>query len=276
MRYYSLFLLVALTVGFCIWQQQKPTVNMRDMAKAQLNTGIKWNDSLMKHLPKNLDTTIVVKDIHGTPLKFAQYIAPVFNHEALIYQDRGTWRLYRLTESANDSLRKEVNPVATAERWSAYRDADTISSWKVKLNNLATTLAQADYILVLKSQRKMLVQRKGKTLKTFPINMGWAPIGNKEKEGDGKTPEGIYHLDIKYERKDKFYKSFWISYPNEEDKRIAKSRGFKPGSGVSIHGTTPGKTKAKDWTAGCIALQNADIDTLFAHVAEGTLIEIRK
>lgn len=276
MRYYSLLLLVALTVAFCIWQQQQTPVNNNDIIKAKRNTGVKWHDSLMRHLPKELDTSIIVKDHHGTPLKFAQYIKPVFNHEALIYQDRGVWRLYRLTESAQDSLRKEDYAVATSERWSASRDADTISDWKVKLHHLAATLAQADYILVLKSERKMLIQRKGKTMKTFHINMGWAPVGDKEREGDGKTPEGIYHLDIKYERRDKFYKSFWISYPNENDKKIAKSKGLKPGSGVSIHGTTPGKTKAKDWTAGCIALQNIDMDSLFAHVAEGTLIEIRK
>lgn len=279
MRYYSLFLLVGLVVCFCVWQQTKdPELAPSAMAltKEQKNTGVKWNDSLMKQLPKGIDTSIIVKDLNGTPLKFAQYVKPVFNHEAIIYQDRGEWRLHRLTEGSQDSLRKDDYAVASSERWDAYRNPDTVTDWRVKLNVIAHTLSQADYVLVLKEQRKMLIKRKGQLVKTFNINMGWAPVGHKEKEGDGKTPEGLYHLDRKYDRSDKFYKSYWISYPSIKERAAAKRKGIAPGFGVSIHGTTPGKTKAKDWTAGCIALQNKDMDTLFAYIAEGTLIEIRK
>ncbi|KQB99996.1 murein L,D-transpeptidase family protein [Pedobacter sp. Hv1] len=279
MRYYSLLLLIGVVVAFCIWQQTKdPEVSPAVMAlkKKKENTGIKWNDSLMKQLPKGMDTSIIVKDLNGTPLKFAQYIKPVFNHKAIIYQDRGEWRLHRLTETSQDSLKKDDYAVASSERWDAYRNPDTITDWRVKLNAIAHTLAQADYVLVLKGQRKMLIKRKGRLIKTFNINMGWAPVGHKEREGDGKTPEGLYHLDSKYDRSDKFYKSYSISYPSIKERAAAKRKGINPGFGVSIHGTKPGKTKAKDWTAGCIALQNKDMDTLFAYIADGTLIEIRK
>ncbi|WP_169306799.1 L,D-transpeptidase family protein [Pedobacter polaris] len=246
------------------------------LQNAKEDPGIKWHDSLYKHLPKGIDTSIVVNDSKENPFKFAQYVKLVFNHKAIIFRDKKVWRLHRLTEDSQDSLQKDDYAVASRERWDAWRYPDTITSWKVKLEDIANTLAQADHILVLKAKHKMIITRKGKVVKTFNIDMGFNPIGNKVKEGDGKTPEGIYNVDHKYIRRDKFYKSFLISYPDANDKSIAKQRGVKAGYGVSIHGTTPAKVNAKDWTAGCIALQNKDIDTLFKYIASGTVIEIRK
>ena len=237
---------------------------------------VQWHDSLFKHLPKDMDTSIIVEDMHGTPLKFSQYIKPVFNHAAIIYHDKGTWKLHRTTKSAYDSLGTEDFAIARIPRAMAYRFTDTVKSWEQKLKAIAHTLAQADYVLAIKSQRKMFIQRKGKTILTFNMNLGFKPVGNKVFEGDGKTPEGIYHLDNKHDRKDKFYKSFWISYPNSEDKATAKLKGVKTGLGIMIHGTNKANITTKDWTAGCIALQNKDIDQLFDRVAPGTLIEIRK
>ncbi|RZL64159.1 MAG: hypothetical protein EOO93_07325 [Pedobacter sp.] len=134
----------------------------------------------------------------------------------------------------------------------------------------------AEYILVIKSKRKMYVKKRGANVLEFNINLGGKPVGNKEFEGDRKTPEGIYHLDIKFERPDKFYKSFWISYPNDEDKARALRKGLKPGGSILIHGTSPERIKAKDWTNGCIALKNEEMDSLFNHVPSGATIEIRK
>lgn len=276
MKIFVILFLFISVIAFCIWFQLKRDEPMHSNKIAKVNTGIKWDDSLMRHLPKGIDTDIIVKDLNNTPLRFHQYIKIVFNHDAIIYQDRGTWKLHRLTESSQDSLKKDDDAVASWERWSAYRNADTIQSWKEKLNNIKSTLAQADYVLVLKKKRKMIVTRKGIEVLNFSINLGFSPVGNKGFDGDGKTPEGTYHLDRKFEREDNFHKSYWISYPNANDKLIAKQKGLKPGFGVSIHGTTPKKTNAIDWTAGCIALQNKDIDTLFKYVGNGTIIEIRK
>lgn len=242
----------------------------------QQDLAIKWDDSLFKHLPKGMDTNIIVEDSKRTPLRFFQYIKPVFNHQAIIYQDKGTWRLHSTAKSAYDSLGKDDFAVARIERAAAYRTTDKVKSWSIKLNAIAHTLAQADYVLVLKTKRKMFIQRKGKNILTFDINLGNKPVGNKEFDGDGKTPEGIYYLDLKHFRKDNLYKSFWISYPNENDRQIAKSKGLKTGVGIMIHGTTKANINAKDWTAGCIALKNKDIDLLFDRVASGTPIEIRK
>ena len=279
MKYISLFPLLAIVVALCIWAKlnHKPQKNLSNAElKALTNTGIKWNDTLMDHLPLNLDTSILVSDIHGNKLKFRDYIKPIFNHEAIVFQDKGIWRLHRLTQSAQDSLSKQDFAIARSERSQAYRTPDTIKNATEKLIDIAKTFNQADHILVFKGKRKMLVSKKGKLLFSLPIELGFKPTGNKITDGDGRTPEGTYHLDLKYNRGDKYYKSYWISYPNDNDKLIAQKRGVKAGSGIMIHGTTPGKTKAKDWTAGCIALQNKDIDSLFKYVADGTVIEIRK
>ncbi|MCX2449718.1 L,D-transpeptidase family protein [Pedobacter sp. PLR] len=273
-KYIGLLLIWLVVLTFCFWPKPGKIEVVDDLALKV--TGVKWNDSLFKHLPPGIDTSILVKDSKGKPMSFRQYLIPVFNHEAMIYQDRGTWRLHWLTKEANDSLEKDDDAVARHERVSAYRRPDEEQSWKYKLENIAHTLSLADHILVLKGKRKMIVSRKNKPIISFNIDLGFSPVGNKITEGDGKTPEGIYSLDVKFTRSDKYYKSFLISYPNEADKALAKKYGLKPGSSIMIHGTTPAKVNAKDWTAGCIALQNKDIDQLFNLVNSGTIIEVRK
>ncbi|MBB2148281.1 L,D-transpeptidase family protein [Pedobacter gandavensis] len=272
-KYFGLLLLWLGVITFCLWPKPHKVEVIEPVIEV---TGVKWHDSLFKHLPLGIDTTIIVKDSKDNSLSFRQYLIPVFNHEAMIFQDRGIWRLQRLTKAAYDSVAKDDDAVARYERASAYGTKDTERSWKFKLQEIAHTLSAADHIVVFKGKRKMIVSRKNKPILTFNIDLGFNPNGNKITEGDGKTPEGIYHVDIKHYRRDKFYKSFWISYPNEKDKAIAQKNGVKPGSNIMIHGTYPEKTNAKDWTAGCIALQNYDIDQLFKVVNAGTVIEVRK
>lgn len=276
-----LLLLFSIITSYCYGQalNHPPGITkgtFQPLREPNLSLGLKWHDSLFKHLPKDMDTTVVVKDIHGVPLKFTQYIKPVFGGEAMIYQDKSEWKLHRLTKTAFDSLGKEDFAIARIERVAAYKNHMPTKNSKLKLDEIAKTLAKADYVLVNKSKREMLIKRKGLTIKSFKINMGFSPIGIKLADGDGKTPEGLYHLDLKMSRTDGFYKSVWISYPNEEDKLRSKSQGLKPGVGIMIHGTTKKAMNAKDWTAGCIALQNKDMDILFAHIVNGTIIEIRK
>lgn len=270
-RIFILFLMLSGTIALCAWYKLQP----RSIpGVTDLDTGVKWNDSLLRHLPVNIDTTIIVRDANGTALKFRQYIKPVFEKQAYIFQDRGVWRLQRKTEGARDTLKRD-NVVARIERWSALQP-DTVKSWQLKLNNIAHTLAQGDRVLVLKSERKLVLLRKGQPMLNFHIELGFRPEGKKEFDKDGKTPEGIYDVDFKYTRNDAYYKSILISYPNESDKQYAKQKGREPGKGIMIHGTKPDKGTAKDWTAGCIAMQNKDIDTLFNYLAQGTVIEIRK
>ncbi|RZJ63924.1 MAG: hypothetical protein EOO47_27685 [Flavobacterium sp.] len=278
MKVFSIIFLFVAVIAYCCYEQFRPRAikpSTKELQE-QKDVGIKWNDSLFRHLPAGIDTSVIVKDSRGNSLKFAQYIIPVFNHEAIIFRDRNVWRLHRLNDASQDSLKKDDYALSSRERWDAWRNPDTITSWKLKLNNIKHTLSQADHILVLKSKRRMIISRKGKQVTTFKINMGFKPTGNKVADGDGRTPEGIYYLDNKYERGDKFHKSFLINYPNANDKLLAKQRGVKVGFGISIHGTPAKKINSKDWTAGCIALQNDDIDSLFNLVGSGTMIEIRK
>ncbi len=137
-----------------------------------------------------------------------------------------------------------------------------------------------DKILVLKSKRKLEVFAEGKLIKTYSIALGKEPIGKKQFEGDNKTPEGQYYIYDKNQYS-KFHKTLGISYPNKEDIKFAKQAKRLPGGDVKIHGLKDNFGilskfhSLKDWTAGCIALTNTEIDELYEHVPLGTPIEIR-
>jgi len=136
-----------------------------------------------------------------------------------------------------------------------------------------------DLVRVLKSEHKLFLISHGKVVRALSIALGGHPIGHKQQEGDGKTPEGIYILD--YKKPDSaFHKSIHISYPNSNDIASAKNRGVSPGGQVMIHGQKNGLgwlaflSQNFNWTNGCVALRNSDMDIVWASVKEGTKIEI--
>lgn len=138
-----------------------------------------------------------------------------------------------------------------------------------------------DKIEVYKSKRKMLVYSEGKLLKTYKISLGRNPIGHKEVEGDFKTPEGIYEINAKNPNSG-YHKNLGVSYPNEKDIEHAKSLGKSPGGHIKIHGIRNGSgfiskfQRWKDWTAGCIALTNEEVDELYESVKIGAKIIIKE
>ena len=139
--------------------------------------------------------------------------------------------------------------------------------------------AAADEVLVLKSQRKLYLMQGGKILKRYKVSLGGHPVGPKIREGDRKTPEGKYVLDW-HNTESQFYKSIHISYPNENDLARAEKLGVPPGGDLFIHGqpndfTGPGKQPG-DWTDGCIAVSNQEMDEIWRAVADGTPIEIKR
>ena len=139
----------------------------------------------------------------------------------------------------------------------------------------------ADLVTVIKSERKMYLSCKGKILKKYDIALGKSPIGPKKVLGDKKTPEGKYKLDY-FKENSSFYKALRISYPNRSDYKNARKLGKSPGGAIMIHGQ-PNNRKIKksffqrynDWTAGCIALENDEMEEVLRLVNVGTPIHIK-
>jgi murein L,D-transpeptidase YafK len=137
-----------------------------------------------------------------------------------------------------------------------------------------------DTIVVYKSKHQLLVYSRGSLLKTYIIALGRHPVGAKQHEGDQKTPEGIYYINDRNPDSG-WHKNLSISYPNQEDIKRAKQFGKSPGGNIKIHGLKNkrgyiGKFhRWNDWTLGCIAVTNQEIDELYRFVKIGTKIEIK-
>lgn len=139
---------------------------------------------------------------------------------------------------------------------------------------------KADRIVIVKSERTLTLLSGGKVLKTYKIALGGSPVGPKVKAGDKKTPEGDYLIDSK-NAKSRFHLALHISYPNAADRERARKLGANPGGDVEIHGLeskyawTGSLHRQMNWTAGCIAVTNAEIDEIWRLVPVGTAVEIK-
>jgi len=139
--------------------------------------------------------------------------------------------------------------------------------------------AKVDLVKVDKSERKMYLLEQGKIVKEYRISLGGSPEGHKQQEGDQRTPEGAYTLDYKKEDSS-FYRSMHISYPNAADKAQAKERGVSPGGFIMVHGQRnylgwlSAIAQNFDWTNGCIAITNDEMDEFMRLVSVGTKIHI--
>jgi murein L,D-transpeptidase YafK len=129
-------------------------------------------------------------------------------------------------------------------------------------------------VVVMKGQRKMYLLHGRKVLKDFDVDLGFSPVGPKQFEGDGRTPEGSYYIDRRNPRS-QFHLSLGISYPNAEDIAAARAAGRSPGGDIMLHGgRRPIDSKAPDWTWGCISVSDKDIETVYAMVPDGTQVDI--
>ena len=139
----------------------------------------------------------------------------------------------------------------------------------------------ADKVVVKKSERRRYLLQGEKPFRSYKISLGNNPEGHKERQGDGRTPEGRYHLDWRNPTS-KFRKSLHISYPNTSDLLRARRNGVDPGGMIMIHGQPrPNRyrdlqeiIREEDWTQGCIAVSNYAIDEIWNYTANGTPIEI--
>lgn len=145
--------------------------------------------------------------------------------------------------------------------------------------NQFVSAASVDLVRVLKSEHKLQLVSAGKVVNEFHVALGGNPKGHKKQEGDERTPEGQYVLDYKNENSS-FYRAIHISYPNTKDTELAMSMGVSPGGQVMIHGQKNGfgwlssVMQRFNWTDGCVALSNQDMDIVWQKVRTGTPIEL--
>jgi len=139
----------------------------------------------------------------------------------------------------------------------------------------------ADRVVVEKSKRSMQLMQNGRVLKSYKVALGQDPVGHKVQQGDSRTPEGVYTVDFR-RTVSRFNLALRVSYPNMQDRQYAASRGVDPGGEIYIHGQPTGGVSptrlaqtGSDWTDGCIAVTNPEMQEIFALVKDGTTVEIR-
>jgi len=135
---------------------------------------------------------------------------------------------------------------------------------------------RADQVIVDKSERRLDLLADDQVMASFPVALGGNPVGHKEREGDSRTPEGDYVLDWRNPHS-RYHLSLHVSYPDAEDIARAEAAGVSPGGDIMVHGHgfgMPGLLPY-DWTDGCIAVANADMDVIWAAVPDGTPILIQ-
>jgi murein L,D-transpeptidase YafK len=143
----------------------------------------------------------------------------------------------------------------------------------------ASDIEIADRVLIKKSERKLFLMKKDKILKSMDISLGLVPTGDKQAEGDFRTPEGSYKLTERNAASD-FFLSIMISYPNGSDHREAKRRGLLPGGQIMIHGQPNNPSHSSDyyrwtdWTDGCVAVSNSNMVDIWLMTDKNTPIEI--
>jgi murein L,D-transpeptidase YafK len=139
---------------------------------------------------------------------------------------------------------------------------------------------KADGIVIVKSTRTMTLLKDGKVIKTYKVSLGTEPVGPKEMLGDHKTPEGQYFVDEKVPNS-RFHRALHLSYPNAADRERARKLKVSPGGDIEIHGLgkefawVGSMQRTIDWTDGCIAVTNEEIEEIYAMVSVGTPVEIR-
>lgn len=130
------------------------------------------------------------------------------------------------------------------------------------------------FVVVNKAPRTMHLLSNETVLSSYNVDLGFEPVGHKQFEGDGRTPEGLYFIDRRNPRSN-FHLSLGMSYPNAQDRAFAQAFGKSPGGDIFIHGEDhEGMSKNKDWTWGCIAVNNKEMEEIYMMVRTGTPIQV--
>jgi murein L,D-transpeptidase YafK len=150
----------------------------------------------------------------------------------------------------------------------------------ITAQSVCQVVLRADRIVVMKKKRTLELFSQGSVIKTYKVALGGDSVGPKTRQGDHKTPEGVYVLDFRNAHS-QFYKSIHISYPNPHDRALARQKGVSAGGDVFVHGLPNGygvigaAHRLRDWTDGCIAVTNEEMDEIWKAVPDGTPIEIK-
>ena len=132
---------------------------------------------------------------------------------------------------------------------------------------------QVTSVVIFKAQRRMYLMHHQQALRALEIELGGDPMGPKQQEGDGRTPEGTYSINRRNPNSN-YHLSIGISYPNTFDVAAAEAAGVRPGGDIFIHGTPREARRDDDWTAGCIAVSDREMEDVYAMVPDGTIIHI--
>ena len=162
----------------------------------------------------------------------------------------------------------------------AFHRAATFALMALLLPSPLCAAPRADRIIVHKQARTMELMHAGQVIKTYKIALGGEPVGPKTRQGDHRTPEGTYVIDSRNVHS-QFHRSLHISYPNANDSEHARRLGIPTGGDIYIHGLPNGygfvgaAHRARDWTDGCIAVTDQEIEEIWRLVENGTPVDIR-
>jgi murein L,D-transpeptidase YafK len=203
----------------------------------------------------------------------------IFNIQNVVLKDQTITARQMQIETLKREVQGKENEIVTLQK-KIEASEEKIEALEKKFFDYAIRRGPVDRIRIEKSSRRLMMISQGEVLKTYKIALGGNPIGPKERQGDNKTPEGTYVIDAR-NRDSRFYLSLHISYPNERDKNRAKELGVSPGGDIMIHGikngfSWVGDAQAEvDWTKGCIAVTNEEIEEIAKLAPNGTIVEIR-
>jgi murein L,D-transpeptidase YafK len=208
----------------------------------------------------------------------------VFNINNVTVKDMTIAALQRQIETLREEDKDRGNETITLRKKIEALEQEVSSKENeiVTLQKEVFTLRRgpADKILIEKRERQLTLISKGKAIKTYKIALGGDPNGPKERQGDNKTPEGTYVIDSR-NKDSRYHLSLHISYPNGKDKKRAKELGVSPGGDIMIHGIKNGFSwvgdlhTEVDWTKGCIAVTDEEIEEIGKLGPNGTIVEIR-
>ncbi len=206
----------------------------------------------------------------------------IFNINNVIHKDKTIAEQQAQIDALRQEVQKRGNEINALQNLVVTLE-QAIKSKEYEINSLKKVTVvprgPADKILIEKKERRLTLLSKGTVLKTYQIALGGNPNGPKERQGDNKTPEGIYRIDSR-NKNSRFHRSLHISYPNEKDKKRAKELGVSPGGDIMIHGIKNGFSwvgdlhTEVDWTKGCIAVTDEEIEEIDKLVPLGTIVEI--